>query len=283
MLAKKTLLSKSTGFCKHRRIPFAASFSSNAGDGAPPASPNTVHVEPLKPLRRQTRNFSSGAGTPPRSPPAGAAASAAAPGTDYLSLFQPNAVAGLAPFSPGSVLKVYPLPRYVLKEDIVNHLQGTNVKSENVKFIYNPQFRPDYVQFNVDSAATQKSILKRLQERGRLGCRLLKAELSQPMPWTAVDAAIKDSPRGRTLLMHNASITTDFEDVERFFSGYNFDPSYIRFIKVNTVQNQGRNMRRPFILHVAVGFTTKLEALRAMREKMGDFCANVAINLRLIQ
>ncbi|KAI5074602.1 hypothetical protein GOP47_0010563 [Adiantum capillus-veneris] len=274
MLAKKALLSKSTDLCKHRRLLLASRFSSKAGDGAP----NVTLDERPKPLLRQTRNYSSGGSAPP-----GSQAPAAAPGTDYLSLFQPATAGGLAPFSPGSVLKIYPLPRYVLKEDIVHHLEGVNVKPENVKFVYTPHFRPDYAQFNVESTSAQKSIMRRLQERGRLGYRILRAEMSQPMPWTVVDAALKDSPRGRTLLMYNASINTDYEDVERFFSGYNFDPSYIRFIRVTPNENQNRNVRRPISLHVAVGFTTKLEALRAMREKMGDFCSNVAINLRLIQ
>ncbi|MCO5561742.1 hypothetical protein L7F22_015365 [Adiantum nelumboides] len=271
MLAKKALLSRSAGCCKHRRLLLASPFSSKFGDG--------IDERP-KPLHRQTRNFSSGTATPPGSSPA-----AAAPGTDYLSLFQPATGRGgtLAPFSPGSVLKIYPLPRYVLKEDIIQHLEGVDLNPENVKFVYTPQFRPDHVQFNVESPSTQRTIMRRLQERGRLGYRILRAEMSQPMPWTAVDAAVKDSPRGRTLLMYNVSGNTDHEDVERFFNGYTFDPSYIRFIRVTPEQNPNRNVRRQISLHVAVGFTTKLEALRAMREKTGDFCANVAINLRLIQ
>lgn len=259
-------------------------FSSKASDSPPPA----LGPAPFDPHRRhvQARNFASAAGVPPRQPPVSAAVPAAAPGMDYLSLFQPaygNALTGLGAFSPGSVLKVYPLPRFVLKEDIIHHLRGSNVQPESIKFVYNTTFRPDYVQFDVDSASTQRQIMKRLQERGRLGCRYLKAEVSPPVPWTFVDAALKDSPRGRTLVMYNVSANTDFEDVERFFTGYNYDPSCIRFIKVSNEQVQTRGLRRPTSHHVAVGFTTKLEALRAMREKMGEFCANMVVNLRLIQ
>eukprot|EP00250_Pteridium_aquilinum_P000831 c10998_g1_i2 orf=110-745(+) len=209
MLAKKAL-SNCSGLVtvKRSRLGFDAvacftsPFSSKAGDVIPSASAApSPPIESLKPLRSQTRSFSSGTGSPPRQPPVGATAPAAAPGTDYLSLFQPsygNALTGLGAFTPGSVLKVYPLPRFVLKEDILRHLEGSNVKEENVKFVYNPTFRPDYVQFEVDSASTQRQIMKRLQERGRLGCRFLKAEVSPPMPWSVVDAALKDSPRGRT-------------------------------------------------------------------------------------
>lgn len=289
MLAKKALSKCSVVTGKRCRLGFvsethlASPFSSKAGDGGPSAP---APVEPIKPLHRQSRNFSSGTANPPRQPPPSASAPAAAPGTDYISLFQPshgNALTGIGAFSPGSVLKVYPLPRYVLKEDFIRHLEVNNLLPENIKFVYNAAFRPDYVQFDVDSASTQRQITKRLQERGRLGCRFLKAEVVTPMHWSVVDAALKDSPRGRTVLMYNVHINTDNEDVERFFAGYNFDASYIRFVKVSNEQIPNRTVRRPIALHVAVGFTTKLEALRAMREKMGDFCANVPVNLRLIQ
>lgn len=156
------------------------------------------------------------------------------------------------------------------------------MKAENVKLVYNTLFRPDYVQLEVDSAATLKQLMKRLQERGRLGCCFLKAEVSAPMPWTFADAALRDAPRGRTLIMWNVHPSTDIEDVERFFQGYNYDASCIRMINVDQFQSRGLN-RRPVPIHVSVGFSTKLEALRAMREKSGDICASVAINLRFIQ
>ena len=115
------------------------------------------------------------------------------------------------------------------------------------------------------------------------------------------------------LVMYNVGANTDYEDVERFFAGFDYDPSHVRFIKVYVViylltklifdchktsliqtlalllcrsneqaQNRGAQ-RRPISYHVAVGFTTKLEALRALREKSGDFCGNMSVNLRLIQ
>ena len=112
--------------------------------------------------------------------------------------------------------------------------------------------------------------------------------------------------------MYNVGANTDYEDVERFFAGFDYDPSHVRFIKVYVViylltklnfdclnfsnvtlallfcrsneqaQNRGAQ-RRPISYHVAVGFNTKLEALRALREKSGDFCGNMSVNLRLIQ
>lgn len=276
MLAKK-VLSKCPGKrCRLGFVTEAAPFSSQASDGGP--------AEPATPLRHQSRNFSSGAaGSAPRQP----ATAPAAPGTDYISLFQPaserNALSRTGPYTPGHVLKIYPLPRYVLKEDIIRHLEVNKLQSENVKLVYNAVFRPEYVQFDVDSAATQRQIMKRLQERGRLGCKVLKAELVAPVHWTVVDAALKDSPRGKTVLMYNLNMSTDFEDVERFFSGYNIDAKHIRFVRLSNEQVAERIVKRRTVLHVAVGFTTRLEALRAVREKTGDFCANVAVNLRLIQ
>ena len=32
-------------------------------------------------------------------------------------------------------------------------------------------------QFDIDSASSQRQIMKRLQERGRLGCKFLRAEV----------------------------------------------------------------------------------------------------------
>ncbi|KAH7297387.1 hypothetical protein KP509_26G067300 [Ceratopteris richardii] len=261
---------------RHCNLEFAAAFS-KVGYVAPSAVRNTSQHN----AHQQAMNFSSGKNVP-ESSSSSKSESSIGSGGDYLSLFQPSSGSSIAPYTPGNVLKVYPLPRYVLKEDIVRHVEGSNIKPENVKFVYSTAFRPDYVQISVDSPSTQKQAMKYLQERGRLGFRLLRLETSQPMPWTVVDAALKDSPRGRTILMFNVNLSTDFEDVERFFTGYNYDSSYVRFIRVNTESNRAR-IGRQQVLHVAVGFKTKLEALRAMREKMGDFCVNRAISLRLIQ
>ena len=37
------------------------------------------------------------------------------------------------------------------------------------------------------------------------------------------------------LVMYNVGANTDFEDVERFFAGFDYDPSHVRFIKVYVV------------------------------------------------
>ncbi|KAH7276336.1 hypothetical protein KP509_39G003200 [Ceratopteris richardii] len=226
MLARKALIDST-------RLRHCSWVSKNV-DITPSAGASSFdHSESVRYVHRQQRvHFSSGKSAPPQKSLSAKSDSATSSGNDYLSLFQPTSATSITPFSPGNVLKVYPLPRYVLKEDVVRHVEGSNVQPENLKFIYGSSFRPDYVQITVDSSSTQKQVTKCLQERGRLGFRLLRLEMSQPMPWTIVDAALKDSPRGRTLLMYNVSLNTDFEDVERFFAGYSYDSSYVRFIRV---------------------------------------------------
>ncbi|XP_002988209.2 bromodomain-containing protein 4 isoform X2 [Selaginella moellendorffii] len=182
--------------------------------------------------------------------------------------------------------KLHNLPRQILKNDIVNYFSELNLQKDSVHMTYDEKFYPLYAHIAFDSTEALKNAVKILQTKGRLGGRIVKMEsFVQFMPPTHPQMTEHlNKYLGRMLLMLHIPPEGRIEDLERFFDGYGFDPSALSMLDAVQMTlarfpKEGNRMVR----RAAIGFCSSLEAMRALREKQGDFVLNEPIELRLIQ
>ncbi|KAM7264823.1 hypothetical protein ACFE04_002506 [Oxalis oulophora] len=154
--------------------------------------------------------------------------------------------------------------KYTLKSDIVNLLDGSNLTTDDVKVIYNQSFSPAAMMVQFPSLNAFDEAFKMINRKARI-FRLERVDRSF---W---DQQI--SYNGRAVLLRGLQRSTLAEDVERFFSGWDYDSSSIEFNNVRPNSGQIGKM-------AMVRFPSSTQAMSAFIKKNRDFLLNTQISLQ---
>ncbi|KAJ8747075.1 hypothetical protein K2173_014482 [Erythroxylum novogranatense] len=157
--------------------------------------------------------------------------------------------------------KVFGITRHTFKTDIINMLQGSNLTVDDIKFSYNRGYMPIASMVQFPSHQAYDIANRTLAKKGRL-YRLERADRSEwdiLMPYDGKTVLLRGVPR-------NASI----DDVERFLSGCEYDPSSIQ-------------MPRQGLPVTLVRFPTRTAAMNAFITKNRGFCLNNPITVRVLE
>ncbi|CAN1142854.1 hypothetical protein LINPERPRIM_LOCUS26217 [Linum perenne] len=198
-------------------------------------------------LRDSANHFSTEAGQPPSPPePSSVDPFLQTPGVAYGRLFGGG--------------------RNTLKTDIINLLEGCDLGVEDIKFSYTRGFNPNAVLLQFPSRQAYDNAFKVIARKGRI-YRLQRAERSE---WD-----LQTPHYGKTVLLQGISNNVIAEDVERFLSGCEFDPSSIQFIRQGIPPNA--------VKAAVVKFESPVQAMNAFISKNGGFCLNSRVWMRVVQ
>ncbi|KAF3442057.1 hypothetical protein FNV43_RR15973 [Rhamnella rubrinervis] len=156
------------------------------------------------------------------------------------------------------------ITRNTLKTDIVNMLEGCNLRLEDVRVDYNRSFSPIAMMVQFPSPQAYDKALRAVRSRP---LRLDRADRSQWDLLTPYD--------GRTVLLQGIPRNALPEDVERFLCGCEYDATSISMFL--------RAAYADPIRMATVRFPTHNEAMNAFIRKNNAFCLNNQITVRVLQ
>ncbi|XP_072977197.1 uncharacterized protein [Typha angustifolia] len=156
--------------------------------------------------------------------------------------------------------------RNTLKTDVIHYLEGCKLSINDVKFDYNRAYTPVGVLLQFPSRSSFDLAVRQTIRKGRL-YKLEKIDRSE---WD-----LKTSYDGKAVLLQGVPRNALQEDVERFLSGCNFDPSSFQtFVRPGF----------PDPIRVAIiQFPTQVDAMNAFCVKNRSFCLNNPISMRVLQ
>ncbi|CAN1304488.1 hypothetical protein LINPERPRIM_LOCUS26217 [Linum perenne] len=201
-------------------------------------------------LRDSANHFSTEAGQPP-SPP------------------EPSSV---DPFlqTPGVAIaygRLFGGGRNTLKTDIINLLEGCDLGVEDIKFSYTRGFNPNAVLLQFPSRQAYDNAFKVIARKGRI-YRLQRMSFKLTFVLNSHTLFLQ-------VLLQGISNNVIAEDVERFLSGCEFDPSSIQFIRQGIPPNA--------VKAAVVKFESPVQAMNAFISKNGGFCLNSRVWMRVVQ
>ncbi|KAM0953639.1 putative RNA-binding domain superfamily [Dioscorea sansibarensis] len=188
-----------------------------------------------------------------------------------LSRFLPSRSLSADPFleppTDGLVFaKLSGIGRNTLKTDVINFFEGCDISPEDIKVSYNRAYSPVGMILQFPSRSAFDTAVRQTVRKGRL-YRLDKVDRSQ---WDEMIAY-----NGKAIVLQGIPRNATLEDVERFLTGFNYDPSMLQLINrpgmVQTV--------RVAIAH----FHTRVDAMNAFVTKNRSFCLNNPIAVRVLQ
>ncbi|KAI4349234.1 hypothetical protein L6164_009851 [Bauhinia variegata] len=157
--------------------------------------------------------------------------------------------------------------RHTLKTDIINLLEGCNLTLEDVKVDYSRGgYMPLAMMLQFPSRSAYEQALRVIGRKGRL----YKLERADRAQWDIVTPY-----DGKTILLQGIPRNAIAEDVERFLSGCEYDPTSLNFFT--------RAGDTDPIRMATVRFPEKIEATNAYIKKNGSFCLNNRISVRVLQ
>ncbi|XP_065856288.1 uncharacterized protein [Euphorbia lathyris] len=190
------------------------------------------------------------------------------------SSFQPflrNAGSGMV------YAKLFGLTKHTLKTDIITWFEGSNLTPDDIKVVYNRNFMPLGMIIQFSSGAAFDVAYKTLLKRGRL----IKLERADRDVWDNIvpyegrlaERQFDTTFDGKTVLLQGIPPNAVPEDLERFLSGCQFDPS-------STVS---MTQRGPMEKIALIRFSSRTEAMNAFIMKNRGYCLNGQIKMRLLQ
>ncbi|KAF2311968.1 hypothetical protein GH714_027634 [Hevea brasiliensis] len=161
--------------------------------------------------------------------------------------------------------KLFGITRQTLRTDVINLLEGCNLTLDDIKVNYNRDFLPVGMMIQFPSRLAFDNAFKVIAKKGRL-YRLENADRSQ---W---DFLMPHD--GKTLLLEGIPRNAQLEDVERFLSGCEYDPSSIQLTVRQGLPDPIRIAR--------LRCSTRTEAMNAFITKNRGFCLNNQITVRVL-
>lgn len=232
-------------------------------------NPLKYRVSNFAPFRWSWRSFSSGEEEPPH-PTEGEQSPHPKEGEQppQPAEEQPEPFVDLLSGSPeGQVYaKLTGFGRNTLKTDIIHLLEESNLSTDDVKFVYNNIFNPISMMLRFRSQSSYDKALRQTLRKGRL-YNLEKIYSGQ---WD-----ITESHDGRTVMVSGIPRSAIRDDIDRFLSGCNFDPSSFRYVNRPGIQST--------VKAVAFRVPTALEAINFCIRKNRSMCGNAPVTVRVLQ
>ncbi|KAH7677960.1 Nucleotide-binding alpha-beta plait domain-containing protein [Dioscorea alata] len=173
----------------------------------------------------------------------------------------------LEPPTDGLVFaKLSGIGRNTLKTDVINFFEGCHISPGDIKVLYNRAYSPVGMILQFPSRSAFDMAVRQSVRKGRL-YRLDKVDRSQ---WDELLAY-----NGKAIVLQGIPRNTTFEDVERFLTGFNYDPSTLQLINR---PGMAQTMR------VAIAhFHSRIDAMNAYVTKNRSFCLNSPVTVRFLQ
>ncbi|KAK6231516.1 hypothetical protein QUC31_011211 [Theobroma cacao] len=191
-------------------------------------------------------------------------------GTDEPQPPQPDASVNqfMESASKGFVFaKLHGITKHTMKSDIMSLLEGCNLTADDIKVHYSRSFFPLGMMLRFSSPAAFSNAARTIRRFDRL-YRLEKVEASD---WDIVRPY-----NGKTVLLLGIPRNALVEDVERFLSGCDYDPSSIQMV---TVPKPGTPV--PFRF-TTVRFPSQIQAMNACISKNRNVCLNNQLSVRVL-
>ncbi|XP_062002065.1 uncharacterized protein LOC133719889 [Rosa rugosa] len=208
-------------------------------------------------LREPQRRFSTEAGQPPQD----SAPVQPPPSLDAtVDQFVQNPSGGVV------YGKLLGITRNTLKTDIVNLLEGCNLRLEDVKVQYNGPFVPSGMMVQFPSQRAYETAFRAISRLGQV----FRLERSDRQRWDAVTHY-----DGKTVLIEGIPRIANTEDVERFLSGTPYVSSSVQLF-----------MKQAFpepIRMATVRFPSQIQAMNAYITKNKGFIQNNQVLMRVLQ
>ncbi|KAL8140701.1 hypothetical protein V2J09_006722 [Rumex salicifolius] len=171
------------------------------------------------------------------------------------------------PTSSGPVYaKVFGINKLTLKTDIINLLESSNLTPDNVKVAHNRAYNPVSMLLQFPSMSEYASAVRAIVKRGRV----YRLEKTGEREWDTTK-----SYDGKYVLLPELPLTTNQDDVHRFFEGYNYDSTTLDLFLRATTKDP--------IKMACVAFNTQSEAMIASIRKNGSFINNYQVAVRVLQ
>lgn len=153
-----------------------------------------------------------------------------------------------------------------LKTDIMRFFEGCNLSADDIKVEYNRVYTPVGMLLQFMSQSSYEMALRQLIRKGRL----YRLEMIDRSVWDLAEAF-----NGKAVLLQGLPRNAILDDVERFLSGCNYDPTtYKTFLRPGT----------PDMVRISlVKFPTQLDAMNAFMMKNRGFCLNNPVTMRVLQ
>ncbi|KAK8919063.1 hypothetical protein KSP39_PZI021709 [Platanthera zijinensis] len=162
--------------------------------------------------------------------------------------------------------KLTGLGRNTLKTDIIHLLEGSNLSTADVKFVYSNTFTPISMMLRFPSQSSYDIALRQTLRKGRL-YNLEKIYSGQ---WD-----ITESHDGRTVMVYGIPRSALRDDIDRFLSGCNFDPSSFRYVNRPGIQSA--------VKAITFRVASTLEAINFCIRKNRSVCSNAPVTVRVLQ
>ncbi|GBG60470.1 hypothetical protein CBR_g5643 [Chara braunii] len=213
------------------------------------------------------------------------------PSSSLTGAFTNRTSAGIRPVCA----KVYNAPKYCLRSDILRFFEGCNLTPDKMAVAYDSRYRPRnwHLEFDtLEDFQVANALLTRNKFMWPRPIRLEQESKQEMM--AALRLYDVTHLRDRTLLMINLPEEVNMEDIERFFEGYSISGQGVKLLRyvhekvrtprIKRLQGEWRKTMDNVVERRAlVCFTSELEALRALRERQGEYVQDMEIELKLIQ
>ncbi|KAG6517074.1 hypothetical protein ZIOFF_020453 [Zingiber officinale] len=177
-----------------------------------------------------------------------------------------------------------------LKTDVINFFDESNLSTDDIKVEYTKAYNP--VGMALSTEGTKKAKKARVLRKGER-----RKELLQFSSQSAFDLALKQNSRkgrlfkiekvdrshwdltisydGKAVMLEGLPLNSTIEDIERFLSGCNFDPSRFQ----TSVRPGFPDPVKLAIVH----FMSRIDATNAFCWKNRNFCQNNPVSVRVLQ
>lgn len=188
-------------------------------------------------------------------------------------------------------------PWYALKNEVADFFAGCNLRPEGLSTVIDERGRQLCWRLVFDTEADLRAAHRLVRARMRIGGRAMViddapyAELIQETNPRHPNR-VAEGARGRTLLMTNLEGDVPLEALERFFEGFELAPAPFKLMRIEhygvrtPLRRKVKGETRPLVditeLRVLVKFLSEREAHRALRERFGEFLADVPVELKVI-
>ncbi|XP_042467749.1 uncharacterized protein LOC122050936 [Zingiber officinale] len=153
-----------------------------------------------------------------------------------------------------------------LKTDVINFFDESNLSTDDIKVEYTKAYNPVGMLLQFSSQSAFDLALKQNSRKGRL----FKIEKVDRSHW---DLTI--SYDGKAVMLEGLPLNSTIEDIERFLSGCNFDPSRFQ----TSVRPGFPDPVKLAIVH----FMSRIDATNAFCWKNRNFCQNNPVSVRVLQ
>ncbi|GAA0153527.1 hypothetical protein LIER_11743 [Lithospermum erythrorhizon] len=157
------------------------------------------------------------------------------------------------------------ITKYTTRSDVCNLLDGCNLNLDDIKVEYSRSFLPVSMLIQFPSRDAYEVGLKATRRD-----RLHRLDMTNRSAWGTLHAY-----EGRSILLEEVPISATPDDVERFLSGCQYDPSTFR----NIFSRGGFPQTVRF---VTVSFPSQALAMHACITKDRSFCINKQISVRVL-